>query len=121
MIGKYFDALTSSSFKIGQDGRHLFCPWGTLGTCYIIPSAEDYERLRRQIRTYIIVSLVVAIGTGMAFGSYVPSIVAVSLLVVFYLVWVRSLLRGCRRQPSGFRFRSRPPARRGRIVRQCCG
>jgi hypothetical protein len=33
MIGKYFDALTSSSFKIGQDGRHLFCPWGALGTC----------------------------------------------------------------------------------------
>jgi hypothetical protein len=34
----FFNALTSSGFKTGQDGRKLFFPWGVLGRGYIIDS-----------------------------------------------------------------------------------
>ena len=94
MLTKYFDALTSAYFKTAQDGRRLFCPWGIWGTCYIIPTEEDYERRRRQLRNYTIASLILIIGLGVAFQSYVPVVVAVLLLLAFYLIWVRSLLRG---------------------------
>jgi hypothetical protein len=94
MLAKYFDALTSAYFKTAKDGRHLFCPWGIWGTCYIIPSEPEYESRRRQLRSYTIVSIVLIIGAGAAFSSYVPMAVVVLALIAFYLVWVRFLLRG---------------------------
>ena len=53
----YFDALTSSSFKITQDGRRLFFPWGTLSSGYAVPSEENFERLRRSVKAYMVISL----------------------------------------------------------------
>ena len=53
----YFDALTSSSFKITEDGRRLFCPWGTLGRAYAIPSEREFERLHRCVKAHRVVSL----------------------------------------------------------------
>jgi hypothetical protein len=93
----YFDALTSGAFKTANDGRRLFFPWGVLGRGYIIPSEQDYERLRRQIKTYMIVTLVLIIGAS-ALQTYLAAGVITALLIVFYLVWARFLLRGL--QPS---------------------
>ena len=96
----YFDALTSSYFKTAQDGRKLFFPWGILGRGYAIASEQDYKRLQRQIKTYTVVSLVLIIAAGVR-HVYFASIVA-ALLIVFYMIWTRYLLRGL--QPSDERL-----------------
>ena len=54
----YFDALTSSAFKTTPDGRRLFFPWGALGHGYEIGPEQDYETLRRRIKLWIVVALV---------------------------------------------------------------
>jgi hypothetical protein len=95
---KYFDALTSAYFKTTHDGRHLFCPWGIWGTCYAIASEQDYERLRQQLKYFTIATIVLIGGASGAFQSYVPAIVVSLLIVAFYLIWVRFLLRSL--QPS---------------------
>jgi multisubunit Na+/H+ antiporter MnhG subunit len=93
----YFDALTSGYFKTAEDGRKLFFPWGVLGRGYVISSQSDYERLHRQVKVYTVVSLGLIIG-AVALQSYIGAVVIGALLVAFYLVWVRFLLRGL--QPS---------------------
>lgn len=87
----YFDALASSSFKTGEDGRKLFFPWGVFGGGYVIGSEQDYERLRRQVKSYMIVSMVMIIGFG-AFGGPLFSISSLIPLLGFYLIWMIYLL-----------------------------
>jgi hypothetical protein len=94
MLKKYFDALASMYFKTAQDGRHLFCPWGYWGTCYILPSDQEYERRRRQLRNYTIVTMALAAIMIGAFQSFIPFVIFIAVLIVFYLVWVRFLVRG---------------------------
>jgi uncharacterized membrane protein len=89
----YFDALTSGYFKTAPDGRKLFFPWGVLGRGYAIDSEQDYERLRRQVKAYTIVSLVLIVGVT-ALQAYVGAVVIGALLIAFYLGWMRYLLRG---------------------------
>jgi hypothetical protein len=97
MLKRYFDALTTAYFKTAQDGRHLFCPWGIWGACYVIPSEQEYERRRRQLRNYLVATMaLVAVALG-AFQSYTPAVIAIALLFAFYLIWVRFLLRGLER------------------------
>jgi Ca2+/Na+ antiporter len=91
----YFDAWTSSCFKTTQDGRKLFFPWGVWGRGYVVASEQDYERLRRQVKAYMVVAVVPIIVTA-ALQAYVGALVIVVLLVAFYLVWMRFLLRGLR-------------------------
>src|SRR3954454_2116217 len=89
----YFDALTSGYFKTATDGRKLFFPWGVLGRGYTIDSQQDYEQLRRQVKAYTIVSLVLIVGVT-ALQAYVGAVVLGALLIAFYLGWMRYLLRG---------------------------
>ena len=89
----YFDALTSGYFKTAPDGRKLFFPWGVLGRGYAIDSEQDYERLRRQVKAYTIVSLVLIVAVT-ALQAYVGAVVIGALLIAFYLGWMRYLLRG---------------------------
>jgi hypothetical protein len=89
----YFDALTSSYFKTGQNGSKLFFPWGVLGRGYLIPSDEGYERLRGQLKIYTIVSLVLIIATS-ALGNYLGAVAFGVALIIFYALWTRVLLRG---------------------------
>jgi Ca2+/Na+ antiporter len=58
-----------------------------------VASEQDYERLRRQVKAYMVVALVPIIVTA-ALRAYVGALVIAMLLVVFYLVWMRFLLRG---------------------------
>jgi hypothetical protein len=88
----YFDALTSSYFKTAPDGRKLFFPWGVLGRGYTIASEEHYRRLQQQIKIYVVVSLVLVMGSASLRG-YVVAYVIVALLIGFYLVWMGYLLR----------------------------
>ncbi len=87
----YFEGLTSSSFKATQDGRWLFFPWGVLGGGYDIASAEAYQRLRRQIKAYMIATLVLIIGTVSLLGPIACFIMAAGPLA-FYLGWMCYLL-----------------------------
>jgi hypothetical protein len=87
----YFDGLTSGSFKTTEDGRRHFFPWGVLGGGYAIASEQDYQRLRTQVKTYMVVTLVLVIASGM-YEPYRAPLAAAALLVCFYLGWMRRLL-----------------------------
>jgi Ca2+/Na+ antiporter len=87
----YFDGLTSGSFKTAQDGRRLFFPWGVLGSGYAIASEQDYQRLRQQVKAYMVVTLVLVIASGM-YEPYLAPLAAAALLVCFYLAWMWRML-----------------------------
>lgn len=88
----YFDALTSGAFKTAQDGRRLFFPWGVVGPGYVLASEQDYDRLHRHIKIFMIVALVLIIGT-MTLQVYVGATVTV-LLMAGYAAWARNEVRG---------------------------
>ena len=92
----YFDALTSSSFKTAPDGTKLFFPWGTLGSGYSIASEQDFLRLRRQIKIYLTVSLVLIVISNPLLG-YLNTFAIAVILIGFYLVWMRYALRGLKK------------------------
>ena len=84
----YFDALTSSSFKTTEDGRWLFFPYGTLGRGYAIPSEEEYERLRRHVKAYMVVSLPLIVIAGNWKGSLGGAAI-LPVLIVPYILWAQ--------------------------------
>jgi hypothetical protein len=90
----YFDFLTSGCFKTAHDGRKLFFPWGVLGRGYTIASEQDCLRLHQQIKIYMVVSLVLVIGSASLQGDLVGLVVA-TLLIGFYAVWSRYLRVAC--------------------------
>jgi hypothetical protein len=92
----YFDVLTNGYFKTAQDGRKLFFPWGVLSRGYTIASEQDYLRLQQQIKIYMVVSLVLVIGSASLEGDLVGLGVA-TLLIGFYAVWTRYLLHRLQR------------------------
>jgi hypothetical protein len=92
----YFDALAAASFKTAQDGRRLFFPWGVLGRGYVIESEQDSKRLEREIKIFMIVSLIVVVGLG-SLGSYLQSFVIAALLMGLYAVRAWYLIRRLQR------------------------
>jgi hypothetical protein len=100
----YFDALTSGTFKTGQDGQRLFFPWGTLGRGYVIESESDYERLRQQVKAFLAVGLILIIGL-MSVRAYLLGLAVAAMWYVLYIVWTARTLRG--RQSSKERLTSR--------------
>jgi hypothetical protein len=89
----YFNALTSTSFMITEDGRKLFFPWGAMGRGYVISSDEQYRRLHRQITIYQLVALV-AIVVAASVQQFIGGLVIGTLLFALYAAWVRHLVRG---------------------------
>ena len=87
----YFDGLASGSFKTTEDGRRLFFPWGVLGGGYDIASEPDYQRLRQQVKAYMVVTLALVIASGM-YEPYRAPLAAAALHVCFYLGWMWRLL-----------------------------
>src|SRR5262249_48189802 len=75
----YFDRLTAAACKTTQDGRRLFFPWDTSGRSYVIVSEQDYKLLQKQMKTYIVVSLVLMMG-GIVLQSY---LIAFGSLIIF--------------------------------------
>jgi hypothetical protein len=89
----YFNALTSTYFKVTDDGRKLFFPWGAAGRGYAIPSDEQYRRLHRQIKIFQVVSLVAILAAAVA-QQFLGAFVIATLSLAFHVVWVRRLVRG---------------------------
>jgi hypothetical protein len=110
----YFDGLTAGQFKIAQDGRRLFFPRGFWGRGYVVASDSEFQRLRRQMKIYQAVALVLIVAAvgPQQYNPYLAVAVAL-LLIAFYLVWSRSLVR--RLQPAedrlGFQETSAAQAR----------
>ncbi len=92
----YFDALTSSSFKTTEDGQQLFFPWGILGRGYNIPSEQEFERLRRQIKAYMVVSLPLIIAV-ITWKGILGGVVLFPILTVPYVFWAQFQCRRLRR------------------------
>ena len=91
----------SGRFFTTQDGRRLFFPWHSRGSGYVIASEQDYERLRRQVKVYEIVSAIaaglLALAASFFFSkSYIVDIIiavlASYLYTVPYTVWMQHLL-----------------------------
>ena len=91
----YFDALTSRAFKTTPDGRRLFLPLGELGRGYEIGPEQDYETLRRRIKLWIIVGLVLTLVAGQLVG-FLAGFVVTAAMIAFYCGWMRYVLRGLR-------------------------
>jgi hypothetical protein len=83
----YLEGLTNGSFKTTEDGRKLFFPWGLLGSGYVVASEQDYLQLRRQVKAYMVVTLVAVIASGI-YEPYRAPPAAAALLVAFYLAWM---------------------------------
>jgi hypothetical protein len=100
----YFDGLTEGQFKIAEDGRRLFFPRGFWGRGYVVESESEFQRLRRQMKIYQAVALVLVIAAVVPrqYNPYLVIAVAL-LLIVFHLVWSRSLV--ARLQPVEDRLR----------------
>jgi len=97
----YFNALTAGYFKTGADGRKLFFPWGAMGRGYAIPSEQHYERMHRQLKIYMIASLVLIIAP-IAAQFYLTGFIVAAVLMLFYVAWTPFLKRGL--QPSAERM-----------------
>jgi hypothetical protein len=88
-----FDAVTSPYFKLAQDGRKLFFPWGILGRGYVVTSQEEYERMRRRLGAFMIIWLLLVV-VAKVWNSDL-ALISLEIGVAFYAVWavcrVRSL------------------------------
>lgn len=100
----YFDALTSSYFKTGADGRKVFYPWGVLGRGYVVATEQDQQRLLRQVNTFTIVSFVLIVG-ACVFQAYLVAVLITLAVIVFYLFWVRRLIAGLQPSSEGLSMR----------------
>jgi hypothetical protein len=72
-----------------------------LGRGYTVATEQDYLRLQQQFKVYMVVSLVLVIGSVPLVGDLIALVIA-TLLTGFYLVWMRYWLR--RLQPSDERL-----------------
>jgi hypothetical protein len=89
----YFDRLNSVYFKTARDGRKLYFPWGLWGRGYVVPSEQDYERLRRQLKTFwaVYFALIIPVCAGQ---YYIAAFVLAVLITAFYAAWSRHLAAG---------------------------
>jgi hypothetical protein len=83
-----FIGLTGGRFKSAQDGSRLFFPWHSRGSGYVITSEQDDERLRRQIKVYEIVTLILIAAVPLIFVADAfknPNVTIAAVIVVWLL------------------------------------
>ena len=92
-----FERLASCSFKQSADGRYIFYPWGTLGRGFFLTSVEEFESLKRRIKTsYIfIVGLFISAKIVSFFQRYPEeydlyfTILCLTIFILIYIYWVK--------------------------------
>jgi hypothetical protein len=100
----YFDGLTSASFKRDESGRTVFYRWGAFGKGHVLPDDETESRIRTFLRRYYMITLPVIIILGALVGwAYV--VVAVPILMAWYLLKSKSLVAGCSMSGGKLTFR----------------
>jgi len=86
----YWDAVLGHQFEESEDGRHLFRPWGWRWA-YVVPSRQEHERLRRQLRWYH-GTFLVAVPLSTLLG-WVGLAVALVVSMLVYMLWALRLTR----------------------------
>ena len=92
----YFDAMVRGTLMTTEDGRRVFLPWGVFGPAYIVPSEQEFERLGRLVKAYLIVSLSLAFLLVM-WGTYLELTAFVLVSCVLYGIWAQIECRRLRR------------------------
>jgi Ca2+/Na+ antiporter len=87
----YFDALTTSSFKTTEDGRRFFFPYGTIGRGYIIPTEDEYHKLRRAVKIYMMISFFLVILVTRL--PLLIGLIVVAILLIPYFLWAHAKSR----------------------------
>jgi hypothetical protein len=93
------DALTHFYFRTTEDGRMLFFPYGAIWRGFLVPSSEEFERLRRRVKARILggyaMFLIVVLLTS---SKYV---LVAWLLFIFYIfyswLWMLAQRRGLKK------------------------
>jgi hypothetical protein len=94
----FFESLPSSSFKIDADGRRLFYPFGLFGAGDVVPSPEEYERLREKKSNWSTGMLcVAAVLPVFSLPLFFASGFIVVIIMLFYGAWVDDVTRGLER------------------------
>lgn len=83
----YFDAFINSLVKTGKDGRKIFYPWGIMGRGYILPSEEDFLRIRKNLIIYFITCFLIMILPAPWLNTIEVAVLAFVLLIP-YVIWV---------------------------------
>ena len=86
----FIDSLTAGSFKLANDGRTLFFPWGSMGRGYIVPSERHVAKIRWALRMFIVFGFVILLGTALTLNGY-ASPAALPFVIIPYVFWVRRL------------------------------
>ncbi len=79
-------------FKITKDGRKLFFPYGSLGRGYLIPSDQEYQRLRRGQRLWLKIGVPLTVPVGIVAHHFTEFLtgsfrIGLIMLVVFSLLF----------------------------------
>ena len=93
----YLDALSSSCFKTGADGRHLFFPYGMVGGGYVLRSQHEYEQLRGKMNGWIVGMLAAGFTVPFPWVAFPVSALIVLVVILSYVAWVRAVTRGLAR------------------------
>lgn len=107
--GNFVDGAVGAAFTITEDGRKLFFPFGGLSHGYVVPSAKECERLRREQAFWV--KLAAPVGTfpmllaafhvervtGSSWLGIFTFCVSGILVVVSNILWVRMRCRGLKR------------------------
>ncbi|MDQ7774131.1 MAG: hypothetical protein RDU13_11505 [Elusimicrobiales bacterium] len=89
----YFEGVGSMYFKKDPQGRAVFYPWGALGKGYVLSDETMEPRLRRFLKTYIIL-VVPVFAVAAAFGlGWIIAFTAVS--IAWFHLAAKRMLSGC--------------------------
>jgi hypothetical protein len=109
MAVSYFEGLIEGSFKTAADGQRLFYPWGIFGKGYVLPDALTERRIRKVLKVYYMVSLllvIIVVPTVRFSGFYSGFYYELALITVLLLVYGVGALSLTRRLlTSGERLR----------------
>ena len=72
----YFDGIVDASFKTTDDGVLLYYPFGVWGKGYVLPTNEKKQEIRKRLKWFYAVSLVLIIASG---SSLVSSVLILSI------------------------------------------
>ena len=90
----FLDTLAGKSFMAAKDGRWIYFPWGYMGPGYIIPSEEDYQRLKKRVKVFFICYLFIMISFGFVILHWLRDTPeAVLFLIIPARLWFYSQVR----------------------------
>ena len=87
----FFDSLAAGWFKTTGNGKKLFFPFVRMGHGYLIQTEGEYQKLRRTVKIYSIVSILLPVSAtrlGLLVGLFVATII-----FVLYNLWVFTKIR----------------------------